>query len=178
MDAQKMADFLGISLKRMAESLDLNYKAFHRNPSAATFQEALQPLKRILELLHEFFSQPRIRAGLAQHSASRPRGEDRNSNHSERKRRGPTHHTGECVDRGAGLMLSPPKLAEANGAGSSAKVQQAEADSALENRDGGRPIELSNVFEEPEPGIFNILIVSHYRLFLSYSHLSASFIGC
>jgi len=57
-DAQKMADFLGVSLKRLAESLGLNYKAVHRNPSAAGFQEALQPLKRILELLHEFFPNP------------------------------------------------------------------------------------------------------------------------
>ncbi len=57
-DAQKLADFLGVPLKRLAESLGLNYKAVHRNPSAAGFQEALQPLKRILELLHEFFPNP------------------------------------------------------------------------------------------------------------------------
>ena len=29
--------------------------AVHRNPSAASFQEALRPVKRSLELLHEFF---------------------------------------------------------------------------------------------------------------------------
>ena len=54
-DAQKVADFLGIPLTRLAESLELNYKGVHRNPSAASFQEALQPVKRALELLHEFF---------------------------------------------------------------------------------------------------------------------------
>ena len=57
-DAQKLADFIGIPLKRLAEALDLNYKAVHRNPSAAGFQTSLQPVKRVLEVLHEFFPQP------------------------------------------------------------------------------------------------------------------------
>ncbi len=57
-DAQKVANFIGIPLKRLAEALDLNYKAVHRNPSAVGFQEALQPVKRVLELLHEFFPNP------------------------------------------------------------------------------------------------------------------------
>lgn len=33
----------------------MNYKAVHRNPSATSFQKALRPVKRSLELLHEFF---------------------------------------------------------------------------------------------------------------------------
>src|SRR4051812_18431688 len=54
-DAQKVADFMGIALKPLAEGLGLNYKAVHRSPSASGFQEALQPVKRSLEILHEFF---------------------------------------------------------------------------------------------------------------------------
>ncbi len=54
-DAQKVADFMGVPLKPLAEGLGLNYKAVHRNPSAGGFQEALQPVKRSMEILHEFF---------------------------------------------------------------------------------------------------------------------------
>ena len=54
-DAQKVAEFMGVPLKPLAEGLGLNYKAVHRNPSAGSFQEALQPVKRSLEILHEFF---------------------------------------------------------------------------------------------------------------------------
>src|SRR5579862_8026831 len=57
-DAQKMADFMGIALKPLAEGLGLNYKAVHRTPDAASFQEALRPLKRSLEILREFFGTP------------------------------------------------------------------------------------------------------------------------
>jgi len=54
-DAQKVADFMGVALKPFSEGVGLNYKAVHRNPSAAGFQESLRPVKRSLELLHEFF---------------------------------------------------------------------------------------------------------------------------
>lgn len=54
-DARKVADFMGVPLKPLAEGLGLNYKAVHRNPCAAGFQEALRPLKRSLEILQEFF---------------------------------------------------------------------------------------------------------------------------
>jgi len=57
-NAQKVADFMGVPLKRLAEALDMNYKAVHRNPSAESFQPALQPVKRILQLLYEFFPKP------------------------------------------------------------------------------------------------------------------------
>ena len=57
-DAQKIALFLGIPLKRLAEALELNYKTMHRNPTATSFQEPLRPVKRVLELLHEFFPDP------------------------------------------------------------------------------------------------------------------------
>ena len=54
-DARKVADFMGVALKPMAEGLGLNYKGVHRNPSAGAFQQALRPVKRSLEILHEFF---------------------------------------------------------------------------------------------------------------------------
>lgn len=57
-DAQKVADLMGCPLKSLATALGLNYKAVHRNPSAAGFQKALRPVKRILELLREFFGPP------------------------------------------------------------------------------------------------------------------------
>jgi hypothetical protein len=64
-DAQKVANFMGIPLKRLAEGLGLTYKAVHRNPSAEGWQEALKPVKRTLEILHEFFgSVETIRAWL------------------------------------------------------------------------------------------------------------------
>ena len=54
-NARKVADFMGVPLKPFAEGLGLNYKAVHRNPSASSFQEAIRPVKRSLEILHEFF---------------------------------------------------------------------------------------------------------------------------
>jgi pterin-4a-carbinolamine dehydratase len=57
-DAQKLAVYLGVPLKRLAEGLQLNYKAIHRNPSAETFQPALKPVKRSAEILHDFFHKP------------------------------------------------------------------------------------------------------------------------
>ena len=54
-DAQKVADFMGVPLKPLAVGLGLHYSGVHRNPSAPGFQQALRPLKRALELLHEFF---------------------------------------------------------------------------------------------------------------------------
>jgi hypothetical protein len=57
-NAQKLAVYMGVPLKRLADGLQLNYKAVHRNPSAETFQSALKPAKRSLEILHEFFNKP------------------------------------------------------------------------------------------------------------------------
>ena len=59
-DAQKVADFLGVPLKQLSEGLGLNYKAVHRTASAAGFQKALRLVKRTLELLHEFFGEAAI----------------------------------------------------------------------------------------------------------------------
>jgi hypothetical protein len=57
-DAEKLAVYLGVPLKRLAEGLQLNYKAVHRNPSAEAFQPALRPVKRSAEILHDFFHKP------------------------------------------------------------------------------------------------------------------------
>lgn len=57
-DAQKLAAYMGVPLKRLAEALQLNYKAIHRNPSAEAFQPALKPVKRSVEILHDFFHKP------------------------------------------------------------------------------------------------------------------------
>lgn len=57
-DAQKMASYLGIPLKRLMEGLGLSYKAAHRNPTAEAFQTSLQPIKRILVILEDFFRNP------------------------------------------------------------------------------------------------------------------------
>ena len=54
-DAHSLAEFMGVPLKQLAEGLGLNYKSVHHNPSGPGFKEALQPVKRSLELLHEFF---------------------------------------------------------------------------------------------------------------------------
>ena len=57
-DAQKVAGFMGVPLKRLCEGIGLKYKTVHRNPSAESLQETLQPVKRSLEILHEFFARP------------------------------------------------------------------------------------------------------------------------
>ena len=59
-DAQKVAGYLGVPLKRLAEGLGFNYKTAHRNPDAEAFQGALQPVKRSLEILDEFFRKPEL----------------------------------------------------------------------------------------------------------------------
>ena len=57
-DAQKVADYMGVPLKRLTEGLQLNYQAIHRSPSAEALQPSLKPVKRSLEILHEFFHKP------------------------------------------------------------------------------------------------------------------------
>jgi hypothetical protein len=57
-DAQKLAVYMGVPLKRLADGLRLNYKAIHRNPSAEAFQPALKPVKRSVEILQDFFHKP------------------------------------------------------------------------------------------------------------------------
>lgn len=59
-DAQKVADFMGIALKPLCAGLRLNYSSVHRNTAAASLQVALRPLKRSLELLQEFLGKSEL----------------------------------------------------------------------------------------------------------------------
>ena len=54
-DAQKVAGYIGIPLKRLSDGIGLRYGSVHRNPSAESLQDSLWPVKRTLELLHQFF---------------------------------------------------------------------------------------------------------------------------
>ncbi len=57
-DASRVAEYLGVPLKQLTEGLQLNYKAVHRKPAGEALQKALQPVKRSLEILQEFFGEP------------------------------------------------------------------------------------------------------------------------
>lgn len=59
-DAQKVADYLGVPLKRLSEGLALPYKTVHRTPSAQSIQAALKPVKRTLDILDDFFHKPTL----------------------------------------------------------------------------------------------------------------------
>jgi hypothetical protein len=64
-DAEHVANSPSVPLKRPAEGLGLNYKAVHRDPSAAAFQDTLKPVKRSLEYLDDAFRKPEtVRAWL------------------------------------------------------------------------------------------------------------------
>ncbi len=59
-DARRVADYLGLPLKRLAEGLGLPYKTVHRNPAAEGIQDALQTVKRVLDILDGCFRQPEL----------------------------------------------------------------------------------------------------------------------
>ena len=59
-DAQKLADYMGVPLKRLADGLGLPYKTIHRNPAAEAFQGVLKPVKRSLDILDDFFRKPEL----------------------------------------------------------------------------------------------------------------------
>jgi hypothetical protein len=64
-DARKLAAYMGLPLKRLAQGLQLNYKSVHRNPSSEAIQPVLKPVKRSMEVLHDFFHKPEtVRAWL------------------------------------------------------------------------------------------------------------------
>ena len=50
-DAKRVAAFMGLRLKALAEGLGRNYRAVHKTPSSESLQPALQTLRRIIELL-------------------------------------------------------------------------------------------------------------------------------
>lgn len=50
LDAQKVAAYMGIPLRRLASALGLPYASVHKTPDAARGQEPLTPVARVLEL--------------------------------------------------------------------------------------------------------------------------------
>ena len=50
-DAAKLADFLHIPLVQLAEGLRAKYPSVHKTPDASSLQQALGPIKRVLELI-------------------------------------------------------------------------------------------------------------------------------
>ena len=72
-DAQKVAGYIGIPLKRLSDGIGLGYGSVHRNPSAESLQDSLWPVKRTLELLHQFFGrQETVRVWLNTHQEFNP----------------------------------------------------------------------------------------------------------
>ncbi|MCH8488283.1 MAG: DUF2384 domain-containing protein [Candidatus Cyclonatronum sp.] len=58
LDAKKIADVLGISLKALSAALDKNYRALHKTPHSEKIQKELAVYKRIIEVLYELFQKP------------------------------------------------------------------------------------------------------------------------
>jgi hypothetical protein len=54
-DAQAVADYLGISLKRLADSVNVKYASLHKTPDSARAQDVLRPVVRVLELANRAF---------------------------------------------------------------------------------------------------------------------------
>lgn len=65
LDAQRIAEYLGVPLKQLAGALGANYTAVHKTPAAESLQAALRPIKRSLEILDQVIGkQATIRAWL------------------------------------------------------------------------------------------------------------------
>lgn len=54
-DAVKIADKLGISLKQLSKALNKNYRTVHKTPHSENIQDDLATYKRIIEILYELF---------------------------------------------------------------------------------------------------------------------------
>lgn len=55
LDAKRVAEYLDVSLKQVAEALGENYKAIHKTPSKASLQPKLVPIERTVTILDERF---------------------------------------------------------------------------------------------------------------------------
>jgi Antitoxin Xre/MbcA/ParS C-terminal toxin-binding domain len=53
LDAQRMAEYLGVPLTQLAAGIGRPYQALHKTPDAPAAQEALWPIKRALNILAE-----------------------------------------------------------------------------------------------------------------------------
>src|SRR5258707_10727164 len=54
-DAKNLASFLGIRLAKLCAGLELSYGTVHKNPDSEAIQPALRPVKRILDILYDYF---------------------------------------------------------------------------------------------------------------------------
>jgi hypothetical protein len=59
-DAKNLASYLGIRLAKLCAGLELSYSAVHRNPDSEAIQPALRPIKRILDILYDYFRAPEV----------------------------------------------------------------------------------------------------------------------
>jgi hypothetical protein len=59
-DAKTLASYLGIRLAKLCAGLELSYSAVHKNPDSEAIQPALRPVKRILEILYDYFRTPEV----------------------------------------------------------------------------------------------------------------------
>lgn len=59
-DAKNLASFLGIRLAKLCSGLELTYGTVHKNPDSEAIQPALRPVKRILEILYDYFRAPEV----------------------------------------------------------------------------------------------------------------------
>ena len=50
-DAKKVAEFLGVSLQRLADTLEANYQTVYKTPGGPSLQKGLHPIKRSVELV-------------------------------------------------------------------------------------------------------------------------------
>lgn len=60
LDAQRIAGYLGVSLSRFAAALGRNYQGLYKTPDSSAVQEALFPIKRILDILSAVIEEPAL----------------------------------------------------------------------------------------------------------------------
>jgi hypothetical protein len=51
MDAQRIADYLGVPLTQLAGALGKRYQSLHKTPAAPSVQDGLRPIKASLDIL-------------------------------------------------------------------------------------------------------------------------------
>lgn len=57
-DAQRVAEYLGVPLRRLAEAMEMGYAGLHKTPDSARVQPWLQPVVHTLELANRAFGSP------------------------------------------------------------------------------------------------------------------------
>lgn len=51
LDAQRIADYLSVSLAQLARAIKKNYQSLYKTPDAASIQQSLFPIKHTLDIL-------------------------------------------------------------------------------------------------------------------------------